>query len=62
MTPEQAKAQMTLATESAKAQRELNEQIIVSNLDASDRILMRKAADNVLQLSQVMALATADPI
>ncbi len=53
-------AQMDLATKSAKDQRERLQAVIDSQLDAGDRILLRKSADTVLQLAQVMAL-TADP-
>lgn len=53
-----AKAQMELATESMKAQREMNQAVIDSGLDAGDRILLRKAADTVLTITPAVA---ADP-
>lgn len=53
-----ARAQMELSNESAKAQREMNQLIIDSQLDAGDRIVMRKAADTVLTIAPAVA---ADP-
>ena len=55
---EKARAQMALSNESAKAQREMNQEIIDSQLDAGDRIIMRKAADTVLTIAPAVA---ADP-
>lgn len=56
MTPEQAREQMKLANESSKAQREANQAIIDSQIAAGDLILLRKAADNVIQLSQMASV------
>lgn len=54
-----AKAQMDLATESTQKQIEMNKQMLVNNLDAADRIIMRKAAEATIQIAQ--APATPDP-
>jgi hypothetical protein len=61
MDLERAQAQMDAATKSAKEQMELDRTMVDNQLDAGDRILMRKAADSVLQLSQMMALTDPDP-
>lgn len=54
MTPEQARAQIAMATDSRKAEREANEAILQSSLDAADRIIMRKAADTVLEVAKAI--------
>lgn len=56
MTPDQAREQMKLANESSKAQREANQAIIDSQIAAGDLILLRKAADSVIQLSQMASV------
>lgn len=58
MTNDTVKAQMELVNESVKAQREANQAMIDSQLDAADRIIMRKAADTVLTIAPAVA---ADP-
>lgn len=58
MTQDEARAQMEMATASRQAEREANEAILQSSLDAGDRIIMRKAADAVLTIAPAIA---ADP-
>jgi hypothetical protein len=58
MTSDEARAQMDLATESAKQQIELTRSSIENQLDACDRIILRKAADATINIAE---LAAADP-
>jgi len=51
-----AQAAMDLADKSFESQRNANEKVLTSALDAGDRMLMRKAADSIVNLTQVMAL------
>ena len=51
MTLEEAKAQMEAATASAKAQIEVHKASLGNQLDAADRVIMRKAADTVLTIT-----------
>lgn len=55
MTPEQAKAQIELSKESAQTQRDMNQKVLDSQLDASDRIIMRKAADAAINIAETSA-------
>lgn len=52
MDLDRAKAQMEAATQSAKQQIDLNQQMLTNNLDAADRIIMRKAADATIAMAQ----------
>lgn len=58
MTLEEAQAQMAAATKSAQEQLELNKQSLTNQLDAGDRLMLRKAADVSLNLAE---LAATDP-
>ncbi len=55
MNLDSAKAQMEAATQSAKDQIELNEQVLVNKLDAADRVILFKAANTVLSLTPAIA-------
>lgn len=57
MTLDEARAQIEAATDSARKQIELSNLSLTNNLDAADRIIMRKAADATIQL----ATETTDP-
>lgn len=52
MTLDDAKAQIEAATQSASQQLELNKTSLTNQLDAADRIIMRKAAEATIQLAQ----------
>lgn len=56
MTPEQAKAQIDLAQQAFESQRKMNQEVLDSQLDAGDRLILRKAADTVSTIAQVQAL------
>ena len=55
---DKAKAQMDAATKSAEDQLELTKTSIQNQMDAADRIVMRKAAETVLDITPAVA---ADP-
>lgn len=50
---DKAKAFNAAATESAKQQMELSKESLANQLDAADRIIMRKAADVAIQLAEM---------
>jgi hypothetical protein len=54
-----AKEQIEAATQSAKDQMALNQQMVTNQLDAADRIVLRKAADTAIELA---SLATASQL
>ena len=58
MEVNQTREYMKLANESVAAQRKANQEVIDSQLDAADRMLLRKAADVSLNLAE---LSAADP-
>jgi len=63
MDLDKAKAQVEAATDSAKQQIELNKSVVENQLDAADRIILRKAADTTIELANLataMQLAGAD--
>lgn len=58
MNFETAKAAIDLATASTEKQIEMNQKMLANNLDAADRIIMRKAADATIQIATT---PTSDP-
>lgn len=50
---DKAKAFNAAATESVKQQMELSKESLANQLDAADRIIMRKAADVAIQLAEM---------
>ncbi len=44
--------QMDAATKSAREQIEVNKEMLTNNLDAADRIIMRKAAETTMELAK----------
>jgi hypothetical protein len=58
MNLDSARAQMDLATESTQKQIEVNQQMLTNNLDAADRIIMRKAAEATITIAST---PTPDP-
>lgn len=59
MNLDNAKQQIEAATQSAKDQLALNQQMVTNQLDAADRIILRKAADTTIELAN---LATASQL
>jgi hypothetical protein len=67
MNLDAAKALNEAATQSAKDQIELNRTSLENQLDAVDRMILRKAADTTIELANLataaqLAGAGADPI
>lgn len=50
---DKAKAFNAATTESVKQQMELSKESLANQLDAADRIIMRKAADVAIQLAEM---------
>ena len=56
MTPDQVERFIKLGSQSTQEQMELNKTSINNQIDAADRLVMRKAAETVMELAK-----SADP-
>lgn len=61
MTPQEVEQQLELANKSFDGQRKANQAMLDSNLDAADRILLRKAADVSIKLAEAASLGGENP-
>lgn len=52
MSSDKVREYMDLVTKSVTEQREANKLSLNNNLDAADRVILRKAADTALKLAQ----------